>query len=626
MAKVDGLAPPPTLEALFYALTSPNKVFTDDDGTLKLKKGKKKPKKPPKPNPDLAAFKRLGEIVATEYLAATGQGLPPNGVFELIQNMILGIYPPEYFRPCPLEERVTLISTPTCEPDPDPPPYGYRTPAFLPTICDYPDGVPDSGQPGSYGEKEAGYWHDRWLRWNRYRFNALAFSYPEKHERVAVLWDVTVSIEAASRGSRPMVSLNLKAEASPSGSGPAESTTPPLLKKTIFYWRFKVPPSAPPYYNASQVRRISIPMPRLLKKPIDPFGSRYVLNPSPRPMMGRGFNNNDTVNVSLTGEPKLFEVRKCMGQNLQTWHEANPIPNVQVVAIHRSDTQGRWVAVAPSGLLGAILRSTDAQSWEQRSTGIASGWRNVIYAQGFALWIAVAGDGSGARCITSPNTTTWTGRTMPIIRQWRALAYSPTLNMAVAGSIDTGTNNMARTSNGTTWTTVTTPTGWRIHDLQWIQEQLQFIGVGSDGVGAASYKSDDGVAWTKYAGPAGQGFASVAWSPSLSMFVALSSSNNLDRIWYSYDAETWNHFTVPGITSFGRVIWIQELGAFALTVQLHAIPAAGGGIYLVRGLDDHEFKPLGDYTQFFALAWSEETCKLVTSNVGPENERLWTSP
>lgn len=309
MPKITGQNIPAGLLPLYTKLVSPGKVTQGPDGSLRLKKGKKKPKKNPPESLDLEAFQAIAEVVADVFFTQQSKPIPKNFVFDLTQNLLLGIVPTKYFKRCPLQSAVTLESIPSSIPDPSPPPYGFRTNQFLPTIPTYPDGSSTSSQPGYYGEKVSLRFEDKWLRWRKLIFKAWAFVFPEGLDRVLMVWDCTIGIDTAARGSRPMVSLNLTAYQGALAAPAITSTTPPIQKKTNLYWRFPVPPSASPFYHSYQVRRVVKPMSRITKNSGSAPFKYFVLDGSNRPMMGRGYNNNNTVQTSLSGDPVLWEIK-----------------------------------------------------------------------------------------------------------------------------------------------------------------------------------------------------------------------------------------------------------------------------------------------------------------------------
>ena len=309
MPKITGQTIPPALEALYLAITSPGKVTQGADGTIRLKKNKKKPKKQPKPNPDLLAFRATAEIVWTKL----GHGLDEPGaeqfIFDLVRELAVGVINPKYFRRCQLTDARTLETVPTCTVDTNPPPYGYRTPLFKPTVCAYPNGTATTSQPGFHGGKVGDEFHDLYLSWRKLSFDSYWLDEPDLAKRVVMQWDSTITIDTSARGSRPMISLNLFSVIAAPGAPALTIDKPPIMAKTILYWRFKVPPSAAPFYHSYQVRKITKSLARLAKKQGTGTPQAIILDAANRPMMGRGFNNNNDVLTTLSGDPVLWEIK-----------------------------------------------------------------------------------------------------------------------------------------------------------------------------------------------------------------------------------------------------------------------------------------------------------------------------
>lgn len=317
MAKISGQDVPIDLQTLWAALVAPGKITQGADGSIKIKKNKKKPNKPPRRDLDLVALQSIAKLVEKEHFTDLGKTPPQDFVFNLTRELLLGIFDPEYFVQCEVESAATLESVPTYSADLNPPPYGFRTPLFMPSVPVYPNGTPTASPPTYTGQKIGTLFADTLLRWRKIVFKAKAIDKNKGEERVLMRWDTTITIDATSRGSRPMFSLHVKGAISTDTGGALSSTEPPIMFKTSLYWRFKLPPTTPPYFNTYQVRRIVKPFARFAKKTGTGLFTRYVLNASNRPMMGRGYNNNDSVETSFSGDPELWEIRSpCIPYNL----------------------------------------------------------------------------------------------------------------------------------------------------------------------------------------------------------------------------------------------------------------------------------------------------------------------
>lgn len=360
MAWILGTDVPPALQTLWNALTSPGKNTQGPDGALRLKKGKKKPKKPPKADPDLRAFRSVAEIVWTLRGGDLGNAEADQFIFNLVRDMAVGVLDGRYFRQCPVVSAETLETYPSNVPDPSPPAYGYRTPLFMPSDVTYPDGTPTAEAPTFHGGKVGTYFHDILLRWRKILFSTYWIDEPDVEKRLLLLWDTTITIQTTARGSRPMVSLNILGVVAKAGAAALTSTAAPIIKKTTLYWRFKVPPSAAPFYNSYQVRKVSKPFARIAKKQGAGAGVGVVVNASNRPMMGRGFNNNNDVVTTFSGDPELWEIKPpCVtwtlaDGNAWTWKETPA--TIRTVSIL---TQNCQITAAHLLLIIMTLRVTD---------------------------------------------------------------------------------------------------------------------------------------------------------------------------------------------------------------------------------------------------------------------------
>jgi hypothetical protein len=337
MAKVHSTTVPTQLAPLWARLTSPGKVIALPDGTLRLKRNAKNPDKQRRPDLDLVAFTRTAEIVAKQEGMTLGTGAATAFIFTLVREIIRGQFNPDYFEKCVVQTAETLASFCTSTEDQNPPPYGYRTALFMPTIPVYPNGVATTDPAGFSGEKVGLFFEDTFLKWRRIRYTCKNIDEPDLLDRVILRWDCTITAGTSSRGSRPMFSLNIFGVWAKNGAAALTVFPPPILKRTLLYWRFKIPISAAPFYNASQVRRIVKPFSRIAKAQGAGAGVALILNAANRPMMGRGFNNNNIVQTAFVGDPELWEVKDpCIPWTLGTgnvWTWQDPTGTVWTATI-----------------------------------------------------------------------------------------------------------------------------------------------------------------------------------------------------------------------------------------------------------------------------------------------------
>jgi hypothetical protein len=313
MAKVTGQSVPPELVTLWNQLTAPAKNSQGANGSMRASKIAKKPRRPPRKNLDLIAFQDIARNVEKIHFKNLGKAAPANFVFAMTRDLILGVVDAKYFQTCTVDSTVSFEAVPTNIVRNPQPPYSYRLTGMLSTKPTYPAGT--LGSAGAWYEGNAstidgnGVFVDTLWRWKKRVFDAEALDETEPDKKILMVWDCTIQINTSTRASRTMLSLVMTAHKATAGTAECVSPGPPLIKPKSFYWRFKVPPTSAPYYHSSQVRKVVLPMARMIKKTTDTIDLRYALTYGNRPMLGRGFNNNTDVQTAFTGDPVLWEIK-----------------------------------------------------------------------------------------------------------------------------------------------------------------------------------------------------------------------------------------------------------------------------------------------------------------------------
>lgn len=585
MAKVVGQSVPPALAALYAALAAPNKVIQGPDGALRMKPSVKRPKKKPRRNLDLIAIQRVAQIVADELQAKTGQANPPGFVYDLTQELILGIFDARYFQKCQVKVAVTLDSTPTYSADPAPPPYIYRDPGNLPSVPVYPNGTPTTGGASYSGQQIGGLFADTNLKWRKLAFTSKAVDKIKGEERVLIRWNTRIDIHSSNRGSRPMVSLFLKAHICSDASPDLASTEPPLHFKTCFYWRFKVPPSAAPFYNSYQVRSLVKPFGRIAKKSGPGQFTTYLLNVSNRPMMGRGFNNNSSVNTSFTADPELWEIRSCLGVLTNIWE-------------------------IKTGAYGQYPKDFAYAPVPNKFEYVPAGYR-IAWSPSLALFVSVQNIGTIYTLRSKPAVGSWTYRTDPNSGSYTAVAWSGKLGIFVALSYRQPPNGAAWSTDGINWSKGTTPAGFWAQDCIWVDELNLFVAAGEGSYGG-SMTSPDGKNWSIHADdPTRPGLTGVCWSPELGILVAVSH-NGYDAAPYNYtftsaDGINWAQSGIGIYCTLFSVAWCAPLG------QFFAVGYNWDHAIMVSSSDGISWSEVayGFTQQLSAIKFFEEICSLI---------------
>lgn len=609
MAKVHSTSIPDLLKPLFYALTSPGKVISGPDGTLRLKKGKKAPKKEPKPDPDLVAWTRIAEIVATKEGYTLGEGDTEYFIFSLVRELVAGVVNPAYFRKCKIESAKTLESICTSSPDPDPPPYGFRTELFMPTVPVYPNGTETTETRGFAGQKVGLFFEDTFLRWRKIKYKSKNINAPDLLDRVLMKWDVTVTASTSARGSRPMFSLNIFGVWARAGAAEFTTNEPPIMKRTLLYWRFKIPASAPPYYNASQVRRIMKPFKRIAKKQGTGMPLNLFLNAANRPMMGRGFNNNNTVFTSFNTDPELWEVKMCTPDIVENWEpQTTTAQSFNARAIWSPPLRmflSGWSNTTPTH----PHKSEDGTTWTPIPALSAYQWVDGCWSPERAEFCCILRQGVQHYSATSPDGERWTFSPYSEFTQVSHIAWSAPHSRYVSfGLLD---NNYVawHASNGLTWSLSPTPNmGW-IFSSDVSPTQGRIVAVVNQFGTSEAWWSDDAVNWHSTTGMFDQTWKAVAWSPKNSRWVAVSGSNPGGTIAYSADGKTWNMILSPANTLLFDVRWIAELEYFiavGANISGECIYTSPEGWYWTP-----RTTPIMEY--IYSLSWCPDLCLLLAS-------------
>lgn len=189
------------------------------------------------------------------------------------------------------------------------PPFTYRDPNNLPTIPTYGDPEEDEAPARYYGNTASGYFRDLRLCWHAQRFETPP---PNDHGKYPPAWLLAkgaVSVTASHRGARPFFSLVIRAKRGTEEESAEQELDPPTAKVKSHYWRYIVPLSSPPYYRDTVQRRVvqRVPLPNggTLRNWITTLTS-------PRPLMGKQYNNNQEVRSEWQGNERLMLPAPCI--------------------------------------------------------------------------------------------------------------------------------------------------------------------------------------------------------------------------------------------------------------------------------------------------------------------------
>jgi uncharacterized membrane protein len=232
-----------------------------------------------------------------------------------------GIFNPLYWEKCGIASTVYLTNYPTNEPDPAPPPYGYRTALFLPSLITYGLGTVDAAPMRYSGSKAGEYFCDLFWTWAKVTYTLLNNMRADDKEPAVIKWMTTITVDTSSRGSRPMLSLLMRVIIAPDGAPLLDDISPPLgdidltgyanrHQSQDMYWRYVLPEVSAPFWHATQDRLILRSARQAGSIDATSYTTRLTISCGNRPMLGKGYNNCDTVETAATGLPEVYQINK----------------------------------------------------------------------------------------------------------------------------------------------------------------------------------------------------------------------------------------------------------------------------------------------------------------------------
>lgn len=217
-----------------------------------------------------------------------------------------------------------LTNVPTGVIDPNPPPYGYRVAGMQPSIPTYGEGTASGAAAFYEGALVGNTFFDLTYTWSKTTFVLDAPIKANEYEPVLMVFNGQLTSSGTTRGSRPMLSMVTRSflcgaagAALLDKSAPIVPANPALagLQRGARseYWRYDIPVAAAPFFNQVNFRRVLQDLNKSAS--IDtgyPLEFAVVLV-APRPMFGRGFNNNSHVLSTLTGTPEIYQLPRVPG-------------------------------------------------------------------------------------------------------------------------------------------------------------------------------------------------------------------------------------------------------------------------------------------------------------------------
>lgn len=283
-----------------------------DPEKVEKKRGRKKKKKKPRSDTPTTALQWLQQAarVLTERRIAAGENIDFGQAYALsLLELRLGYFNPEHWEKCEQLDEKHFQNVPETGPDPKERSYAYPDPSNVRTLATYGDGSETTGPPRYHGNKLEGHFVDRLLVWKRATFEYVNKFDPGAVEPTFIDFEGTVTAFADRRGSGPMLSYIAKTWSVKKESSRLTTTEPPTNKPWSFYYRFKVPQTPPPFYHAQDAKKHIRTMRQPKHEETDGRLEKAVVLVAPRPMYGRGFNNNINVTTQFNPTITIWQIK-----------------------------------------------------------------------------------------------------------------------------------------------------------------------------------------------------------------------------------------------------------------------------------------------------------------------------
>ena len=197
---------------------------------------------------------------------------------------------------------------------------------------------------------------------------------------------------------------------------------------------------------------------------------------------------------------------------------------------------------------GHIMTSPNGVTWTPRTSGTTNSLWGITWGGG--LFVAV---GDHATLLTSSNGVTWTSRSNPVDPdyslwgvEWhdgRFVAVGTTASWLEAGTVITS-------SNGVSWTLGTLPTtyGWP-YRVKWLNGHWVTVGVGG-----YMASSPDGLSWTLQTTGEGADLLGIVWNGE-----TYAIPTSVRRVMTSADLTDWTFWKIPVEASrLQTILWTGE--------------------------------------------------------------------
>jgi hypothetical protein len=407
--KITSPNPPPELVAWYATILS----FTPHGAGLDLgartRRAATAKLKRPNMRPAHKAIRNAAERIARKKGLVKDKAATTRFVSALTAAIKIGDFDPELWQTILPRSEVYITATADSVIDPDPGPYAYRDDDNLPSIPTYHDGEADAGPARYHGATTTGIFRDDSLTWHRIVYDLYDQLDAANTTPTYLRLTGTIHATADKRGARPMLSFLIDFDYKKWSDIADFDPTPPLHDNLSDYWRFEVPTGAPPYYDVTQPFAMTLAMrPTPAELATGPIYS-VAVSILPRPLYGRGYNNNTEVTITIDHTATLHQtlIAAYTDQPVAAFSIATQPPYVGEFRAFGAYPDGAYTSILSQPLADILAPGTFASDSFTIGLSTPPGveWSDTILTIGEQKAIGFARTRSERLFIaTSPNT------------------------------------------------------------------------------------------------------------------------------------------------------------------------------------------------------------------------------
>lgn len=306
--KITGQDVPPDLIDQYAELVSSNPDDGQGHRTTRTRRAVRAPGRRREPSKTLKAAKALAAQLAAYWGRNVANAAGQRWLSDRATAIYRGQIELDYWEKATPAYVDALRYLGSSEEDFDPPPYAFPDPSNRPTLTTWAADEYDAGQARYAGALVGELYCDQeWVV-------ATALYYLPPHSPAGipppawVLIQGTIAAEADQRGSRPMFGLICRAQRGEEQDMLNLDQVSPDIDGISHYFRYRILHTQPPFYQATESRRIV----QAMSGPDTPFDvPTAAVHLGPRPMMGHGNNGNESVATTWTGTADLYLPNPC---------------------------------------------------------------------------------------------------------------------------------------------------------------------------------------------------------------------------------------------------------------------------------------------------------------------------